>query len=587
MPRAGRVFVSVVIVASAALSVWLRSADLDRRPMHTDEAIHADKCLTLLQSGEYVYDPHDYHGPTLYYLTLPVLRAAGVREPADAEAWMFRIVPVGVAAAGVLLLLMMRDALGRAGAVIAALFAATLPALGFYASYYIQETPLVTFTLAAVGAGWRFARSGSTGWMIACGAAAGLMHGTKETSLIVFGAAAAALLLTQAAGLTAQLRSGGGFRALLLGTATAAAVSAALHTNFGRNPRGVIDAGVAVGGYSQRAIRGSVEAHEAEAAPHRHPWSFYIERHFLPRSGDSLAGAQLLVVIFAAVGAWFAFARSGVGAHSIRPAARSSAGSEATDDPHLPRAADVADARFARFLVAFVLLLGVAYTVLPYKTPWSFLGVVHLLTLLAGIGAGVMWEGVRVSRLGTAVLGLILMLSVGRLALISRDAAVAPLRGVAERFVYGQSLDGARRLGAFVERLATVDPRGRALPVYVLGEDPWPLPWYLRAMRATGYWSDETRMDAALPRPAVLIVARNAAHDENRPRGDSGLEATTPPAASAAVAGASIARWIGDDPAGPFYYGQRADAVYDVFVERALYEAFAAASTSVGMTSTP
>ena len=39
--------------------------------MHADEAVHADKFGTLLEEGHYAYDSSEYHGPTLYYLTLP------------------------------------------------------------------------------------------------------------------------------------------------------------------------------------------------------------------------------------------------------------------------------------------------------------------------------------------------------------------------------------------------------------------------------------------------------------------------------------------------------------------------------------
>ncbi|MBK8913628.1 MAG: glycosyltransferase family 39 protein [Phycisphaerales bacterium] len=455
--RRAELLLIAAVVAAAALSVWLRSADLDRRPMHTDEAIHADKCLTLLERGEYVYDPHDYHGPTLYYLTLPVLWAAGVHEPADAAEWMFRVVPVGVAAAGIMLLVLLRDALGFAGTLIAALCTAVLPALSFYAGYYIQETLLVTFTLAALGAGWRYCRGGNTGWMIACGAAAGLMHATKETSLIVFGAAAAALLLTRASAPAAMLRSGRGRRALLLGATAAVLVSVALHTNFGRNPRGLPDAGVAVVGYVQRAFRGSVAADEAAAAPHRHPMGFYIERHFLPRSGDSLAGAQLPLLLFAALAAWFAFAprRTTPGAGRAK---RIDHEAEARFAPTAVHAADGADLRFVRFLVLFTLLPALAYSVLPYKTPWSFLGVVHLTSLLAGCGAGAMIERLRARPLAVAAALVLLTACAGRLGMISREAAAEPLRGVAGRFIYGQSVDGGRRLGEFVERLAAVDP---------------------------------------------------------------------------------------------------------------------------------
>ncbi|MCB0293433.1 MAG: hypothetical protein KDH97_24480, partial [Calditrichaeota bacterium] len=53
-----------------ALALLLRLPGLERRPMHTDEAVHAVKFGALLEEGFYEYDPFEYHGPTLNYFTL-------------------------------------------------------------------------------------------------------------------------------------------------------------------------------------------------------------------------------------------------------------------------------------------------------------------------------------------------------------------------------------------------------------------------------------------------------------------------------------------------------------------------------------
>ena len=51
---------------------WLRGRDLAGRPMHSDEANQAVKAGELLETGHYAFDPHDHHGPVLYYAALPV-----------------------------------------------------------------------------------------------------------------------------------------------------------------------------------------------------------------------------------------------------------------------------------------------------------------------------------------------------------------------------------------------------------------------------------------------------------------------------------------------------------------------------------
>ena len=86
-------FVAAIIL-SAAIAAALRLPELDRRPMHGDEAVHAYKLETLRDTGTYQYDPYEYHGPTLYYSTLPVLWLSGLRTFGDMTETMLRVVPV-------------------------------------------------------------------------------------------------------------------------------------------------------------------------------------------------------------------------------------------------------------------------------------------------------------------------------------------------------------------------------------------------------------------------------------------------------------------------------------------------------------
>ncbi|MCP4454400.1 MAG: TIGR03663 family protein, partial [Planctomycetes bacterium] len=47
--------VAVMIVAGA-----LRFARLSQRPLHTDEAVHAERYSRMLERGFYTYDPNEY-----------------------------------------------------------------------------------------------------------------------------------------------------------------------------------------------------------------------------------------------------------------------------------------------------------------------------------------------------------------------------------------------------------------------------------------------------------------------------------------------------------------------------------------------
>jgi uncharacterized protein (TIGR03663 family) len=139
--------------------------------MHHDEANQAVRTGILLESGIYQYDPHEHHGPTLYYSTLPVVRLAAGRDFSRTHEWMFRIVPAVFGAGLILLLLGLRDGIGRTAALVAGLLTAVSPALVFFSRYYVQESQLVFFTFALIVAGWRCVQTHRPAWAMAAGAA--------------------------------------------------------------------------------------------------------------------------------------------------------------------------------------------------------------------------------------------------------------------------------------------------------------------------------------------------------------------------------------------------------------------------------
>ena len=71
----------------------LRLVDLGNRPMHCDEAVHADKFRLLLEHNEYKYDPYEFHGPTLNYLTWPIAWWSGASRLAKVDETHLRLVP--------------------------------------------------------------------------------------------------------------------------------------------------------------------------------------------------------------------------------------------------------------------------------------------------------------------------------------------------------------------------------------------------------------------------------------------------------------------------------------------------------------
>ena len=113
----------------------------------------------------------------------------GAATFADTSEATYRAVPVAFGVGLLFLFWFLRDALGRAGSVWAAILAGCSPAFVFYSRYYIHETLLAFFTLATLAFGWRYLRSGRLAWCLAAGVTLGLMQATKETAAIAYLAA--------------------------------------------------------------------------------------------------------------------------------------------------------------------------------------------------------------------------------------------------------------------------------------------------------------------------------------------------------------------------------------------------------------
>ena len=122
--------------------------------MHHDEANQAARFGILLEHGTYTYDADDHHGPTLYYLTLPIAWVSGATNFAETSETTYRILPVIF---GMLLILctpLLRNGIGCIAVLAAALLTAISPAMTYYSRFYIQEILLVFFTFFTIAAGW-------------------------------------------------------------------------------------------------------------------------------------------------------------------------------------------------------------------------------------------------------------------------------------------------------------------------------------------------------------------------------------------------------------------------------------------------
>jgi uncharacterized protein (TIGR03663 family) len=265
--------------------------------MHADEAVHADKLGTLLEGGGYSYDPTEFHGPTLYYLTLAAAALRDQQSYLALDEVTLRLVPAIFGVALVAAHLLARPLLGGLAAAMAALLAALSPALVYYSRYFIHETPLVFFSFAALLAAGRYARRPGPGAAALVGISCGLMQATKETAPIAVGCA-----LLAAAGLRLARPPTGAdpgwrrdrLRDALVAIGAALAVAGLFFSSFLTRPAGLADALVTYTSWLGRA---------GAASPHVHPWHYYLGLLlYFPAEGTPL-WSEGLILILAGVGA--------------------------------------------------------------------------------------------------------------------------------------------------------------------------------------------------------------------------------------------------------------------------------------------
>jgi Predicted membrane-bound mannosyltransferase len=127
-----------------AIATFLRFFWLGLKPLHHDEGVNGFFLTTLFRTGEYKYDPANYHGPTLYYIALAFAKVFGLSTiPVRASVAIFGVLTV-------ILIFWLRKYIGRIGAMFAALFVALSPGMSFISRYFIHETFFVFLGLAFV-----------------------------------------------------------------------------------------------------------------------------------------------------------------------------------------------------------------------------------------------------------------------------------------------------------------------------------------------------------------------------------------------------------------------------------------------------
>jgi len=490
---------ALLLAFAAALA--LRLPHLSARPLHNDEAVNGFKVTELLQTGRYVYDPDEYHGPALHYAALPFLWLSGAEfgqkngnTGADnfSEATL-RLPTVFFGAALILLLVLFKDGLPKGAMFWAALFLVISPAMVFYSRYFIHEMLLVFFSAQTIGAGWRYVQTREAVWATVAGGSVGFMYATKETFVLTVVAIVVAVGMTRFV-----LRVGGGsgplgtagptlgdglnggsgargvtrpaFHALIAGGAFVV-VWLLFFSSFFTNFHGLIDSVRTYLPWLKRA---------GGHSPHIHPWYFYLERlaWFHPAKGPGWS--EGLILVLALIGMTVSLKKK-----SLLPT----------------------------FLTFYTIILTALYSAISYKTPWCLLNFLFGMILLAGIGASGLINAFSNRFIKVLAAGALLALSV-QLATQAYRASYVYVADRRNPYVYAQTSPDLLNLVQRIESIARIAPANYETVIKVITPDGdyWPLPWYLRRFKNVGWYEKAPENPFA---PMMIVAAQlEARYDE-------------------------------------------------------------------------
>jgi uncharacterized protein (TIGR03663 family) len=441
--RAWLVAAGYVLIAAAAL----RLIALGLKPMHHDEGVNGFFLMNLLRHGVFQYNPENYHGPTLYFLTLPLAFVADKLGALD--SLVLRLVTVAFGVGTVWLVLLLRRYVGAFGALAGAALVAVSPACVFYSRYYIHEAPFVFFTLGIVVAALKFYETGAASYLLLASASAAMLFATKETAFISAGTLALAWACAfawvyLAGGARARNRAESGLAKFVSGGQAPLAVLGSLalfaflwvlfYSSFFTYSKGVFwDSFKAFDLWSKTGM----------SAFHEKPAYTYVKWLFEEESPVLLlAGAGTLAALF-----------------------------------------ERRKNRFAVFACAWAFGLLAAYSIIKYKTPWLVLSFVVPMCVAGGYFVqclarrGRAWRTAALAVAGVAVAVCLYQTVV--LNFLKYDDDSYP-------YVYShtrrEAVEMVREVERAGERAGTKEPA-----VSIASGEYWPLPWYFRDNSRVGY----------------------------------------------------------------------------------------------------
>lgn len=465
--RSIRVFILLALTAVLA-AFFLRFNALDHRPLHGDEAVNAYKLGEIIEEDVFRYDPYEYHGPALYFFSYLLTKVLGKDRFAFLDEWDLRILPVTAGLMLLLLPLFYRKFIGWELTLSSVFLLSFSAPLLFYSRYYIHEPLFALFIYLLLFQIFSYLKQPGMLKAAGIGVSTAMVLATKETWLVIFPAIAGASAMFLYLNSTVR-GSGKWIQAKYLIAALMAfmVIFVLMFSWFFRHTAGITEAIAAIPNYFQRGVGDSV---------HNHPWYTYFSWLFFYPSYDGTYWTEAAVFLLSLTGIGFLLWEG------------------KTENPGI---------QYLQFIAFYGYLSFFLFSLIPYKTPWNLLTFYPaiLVTGAFGIIQSYRWF---LDRKGKMVfLALIVMAGIHFIW----QSLVLNFRldtDPGNPYVYAHPLPDVVELASELDSLAAVSPDGYNIPIQIIipGNDYWPLPWYLRRFRQTGWL--ETVPEEGLPAPVII-----------------------------------------------------------------------------------
>jgi uncharacterized protein (TIGR03663 family) len=165
---------AALVVVGAGLRLW----DLGSRALHHDESLHGFYSYELFVGEGYEHNPL-LHGPFQFFGTALTFVVAG-----GAGDHTVRIMPALFGIALIALPYLLRNHLGRSGALFASALIALSPTLLYFSRFARNDIYIAVFTLGLVICLWRYVDERRSGYMLAAAGLLGVSFATKENTFI-------------------------------------------------------------------------------------------------------------------------------------------------------------------------------------------------------------------------------------------------------------------------------------------------------------------------------------------------------------------------------------------------------------------